>query len=386
MADVCAGLHAAHELEDDDGALLGVVHRDVSPQNVLVSTRGVAKLIDFGVAKARDRLSGETHGDTLKGKVQYMPPEQALGLPVDRRADVWAVGAVLHHLITGKPPFEADNEIQTIFMITSGRRPSALPSEVPACVRDIVKRALSHSAEARYSTAAELQQALEDAIVETRLAGTTSVVAAFVEAIAGDRAEKRKEAIALGLKAAEDRENVAAIMRSNAETAGAADTPAGETTAVTEAGNRLRRAEPCCCPSPRRRPRDRPSAPPRSRFRQSIPRGDGQIVVTAGVLVDRRGDRADARNALDGPRRLPRSGARPRRPLVTTTAAAASPPSTAPTGRRTGGGGRDPRTPRRRRARRTRMPRPRDGRRGDAAAPAAKPRPAASSHRGNYGF
>ena len=153
------------------GAPLGVVHRDVSPQNVLVTTRGVAKLIDFGIAKARDRLAGDTHGDTLKGKVQYMAPEQALGLPVDRRADVWAVGAVLYHLIAGRPPFEADNEIQTLFMITSGRPPPPLPSDVPAPVRDVVKRALAHSAEARYATAAELQQALEDAIVECEARG-----------------------------------------------------------------------------------------------------------------------------------------------------------------------------------------------------------------------
>src|SRR5208282_5010290 len=104
---------------DDKGRPLGVVHRDVSPQNVLVTTRGVAKLIDFGIAKARDRLAGDTHANTLKGKVQYMSPEQALGRSVDRRADVWAVGAVLYHLISGKPPFDASSEIQILFMITS---------------------------------------------------------------------------------------------------------------------------------------------------------------------------------------------------------------------------------------------------------------------------
>jgi eukaryotic-like serine/threonine-protein kinase len=284
MADVCGGLHAAHELRDDDGAPLGVVHRDVSPQNVLVTTRGVAKLIDFGIAKARDRLAGETHGDTLKGKAQYMAPEQALGLPVDRRADVWAVGAVLHHLIAGKPPFEADNEMQTLFLITSGRRPAPLPPEVPGCVREVVERALARSAEARYATAADLQHALEDAIVESKLAASTSAVAAFIEEIAGDRAQKRKEAIAIGLEAAEDRERVAAIMRSNAEATGAPDTGSRQVTALTQADT-LRRPERILPPEPTTSPTGRTLGSATMAL-PTIHRGRGRTVaVAAGVLV-----------------------------------------------------------------------------------------------------
>ena len=220
MADVCGGLHAAHELKDDAGQPMGVVHRDVSPQNVLVTTRGVAKLIDFGIAKARDRLAGETHADTLKGKVQYLAPEQALGRPIDRRADVWAVGAVLYHLISGKPPFDANNEIQILFMITSGRPPAPLPPTVPAPVRDVIKKALAQSPNDRYATAADLQQALEDAIIQSNLATSTSAIATFLHEMVGDRADKRKEAIAFGLKAAEEREKAAALMRSNADQSG----------------------------------------------------------------------------------------------------------------------------------------------------------------------
>src|ERR1019366_8718221 len=89
VADVCGGLHAAHELKDERGALLGVVHRDVSPQNILVGSRGVAKLIDFGIAKARDRLTGDTNPGLMKGKIHYTAPEQAHGVEVDRRADVF---------------------------------------------------------------------------------------------------------------------------------------------------------------------------------------------------------------------------------------------------------------------------------------------------------
>ena len=329
MADVCGGLHAAHELRGDDGAPLGVVHRDVSPQNVLVTTRGVAKLIDFGIAKARDRLAGETHGDTLKGKVQYMPPEQALGLPVDRRADVWAVGAVLHHLIAGRPPFEADNEIQTLFMITSGRQPAPLPSEVPAPVRDVVKRALAHSAEGRYATAADLQKALEDAIVECRLAGTTSAVAAFIEEIVGDRAQKRKEAIAIGLKAAEEREKVEAIMRSNAETTGATDTDPHEVMALTQADTPRRSGE-----TPQPESTTSPTGQTLGSAAMALPmihRGRGRtIAVVAGVLVVAG---VIALLTMRSPRQgAPESAAAVAAPAVTTTplATAPSPPAPGP--------------------------------------------------------
>ena len=224
MADVCGGLHAAHELHGADGAQLGVVHRDVSPQNVLVSTKGVAKLIDFGIAKARDRLSGETNTDQLKGKVQYMAPEQALGRPVDRRADVWAVGAVLYHLLGGRPPYEADNDVATLFVLSSGRPPPPLRSDVHGAVAAVVRRALSFTPHARYATAAEMQQALEEAIVRSGLVTTAAGVAAYLAAQMGERAEKRKEAIALGLKAADERDKFAEIMRSNTDRKTAGET------------------------------------------------------------------------------------------------------------------------------------------------------------------
>ncbi len=195
MADVCGGLHAAHELQGADGDSLGVVHRDVSPQNVLVNTRGVAKLIDFGIAKARDRIAGDTNSETLKGKVQYMAPEQALGRPIDRRADVWAVGAVLFHLLSGKPPFETENEIQTLFVLSSGRPAPPLRGDVHPAVAAVVRRALSHAPAARYATALEMQHALEEAIVQAGLVTSSATVAAYLAEHTGDRSEKRKEAI-----------------------------------------------------------------------------------------------------------------------------------------------------------------------------------------------
>jgi serine/threonine-protein kinase len=218
MADVCGGLHAAHELRDENGQLLNVVHRDVSPQNVLVTTRGIAKLIDFGIAKARDRVAGDTNVDQVKGKVAYMAPEQAIGRPTDRRADVYAVGAVLYHLLAGRPPFQGDNDIQTLFALSSGRPPVPLPPSVHPAVSAVIKRALTHSPDGRYPTALAMQQALEEAMVTAGLVTSTNTVASYLADLVPDRAERRKQVIALGLKAAAEREAVARVMRSNADT------------------------------------------------------------------------------------------------------------------------------------------------------------------------
>jgi serine/threonine protein kinase len=220
MADACAGLHAAHDLHDEHGALLGVVHRDVSPQNVLVSRTGIVKLIDFGIAVARDRFGADTNAGQLKGKVHYMAPEHVLGRPVDRRTDVWAAGAVLHHLLSGTPPFEGENEMHTILMIKNALPPPPLPDTVHPAVGAVAMRALSPIPDERFATAADMQDALENAMVEANLKTTTVAVSSFLEEIAGDHARMRKEAIALGLKLAAERDQVAEMMRANVGTTG----------------------------------------------------------------------------------------------------------------------------------------------------------------------
>ncbi len=231
LADVCGGLHAAHELRDDGGLLMGVVHRDVSPQNVLVSTTGVAKLIDFGIAKARDRLSGDTSADQLKGKVRYMAPEQALGRTMDRRADLWAVGALLYHLLCGRPPYEGENDMQTLFLLSSGRPPSPLPPGIHPAIVGLVRRALAHSPDKRFATALELGQAIERAMVEAGVSTSTADVAAFLAEHAPERAQKRKDAVALGLKAAEERDKYAKLLHSNADASGPSEPGSGIVTA-----------------------------------------------------------------------------------------------------------------------------------------------------------
>ncbi len=180
VADAASGLHAAHNLRDRKGAHLGVVHRDVSPQNILLNVEGVAKVIDFGIAKARDRMAGDTSDGALKGKLLYMAPEQALGREIDRRADVWSLGAVLYHLLAGIPVFKGPTDAATFAFLTSGLPPPPLPSNIPAPVAAVVRRALSPVVE-RYSTTAELQRAIEEAMVESRLATSLADVAAYVD-------------------------------------------------------------------------------------------------------------------------------------------------------------------------------------------------------------
>ncbi|MBI2394444.1 MAG: serine/threonine protein kinase [Deltaproteobacteria bacterium] len=212
LADACGGLHAAHELRGRDGQLLGVVHRDVSPQNVLVSTKGVAKIIDFGVAKARDRLAEDTNAGVLKGKIQYMAPEQAVGKPIDRRADVWAVGAMLYAMLAGKPPFDGPNQLATLHRLTSGKPPMPLPPSVPKPITDVVRAVLTHDPDRRIPTALDLQHALEEAMNRTGLGATHTEVAAFLREHLADRAAARKQAIDLALAAAAERARVAQVL------------------------------------------------------------------------------------------------------------------------------------------------------------------------------
>jgi len=205
-ADAAAGLHAAHTLKERDGTDLGVVHRDVSPQNILIANSGTTVIIDFGVAKARDRVSQDTSAGQLKGKIRYMAPEQAVGKPLDHRADVWALGAILYEIFGGKPPFDGPNEVATLHKLTSAAPPDPLPPSVPAPVRAVIERALAHDPEARYATALEMNLALETAMVEIGESTSVSVVGHYTAQLLADRKEARKKAVDTALQAARSRE------------------------------------------------------------------------------------------------------------------------------------------------------------------------------------
>jgi serine/threonine protein kinase len=177
IAEVCAGLHAAHELRDGTGAPRRVVHRDVSPDNVLVNDAGVARLTDFGIARARDRLSDETSLGRVKGKAGYIAPEQAMRKRIDRRVDVWAAGATLYRLLAGRPPFGTLDELaQFINADQDVPRLAGVPLDIEDCVR----RALDRDPRDRYPTAGEMQRALETASRVTGVVLAPEEVARFV--------------------------------------------------------------------------------------------------------------------------------------------------------------------------------------------------------------
>lgn len=192
IADAASGLHAAHELTSD-GTPLNVIHRDVSPQNILVRSAGSAAVIDFGIAKARDRLAEETRAGDLKGKVRYMAPEQALGRAVDRRVDVWALGAVLYELFAGKGPFDAGSEVAALQKLVRGDRPAELPAQVPEPVRAVIGQALNHDRDRRFSTAAALSRAIEQAMGLAGLTASAHDIATFVAPFIAERRRTRFE-------------------------------------------------------------------------------------------------------------------------------------------------------------------------------------------------
>ena len=179
------GLHYAHELKDYDGRPLGVVHRDVSPQNIIVTYDGHVKLVDFGVAKAADATTVTASG-VFKGKVRYAAPEQALCADVDRRADVFAVGTILWEMLCGKRMWQEQGDASVLLSLAQGiipRLKDARP-DVPPELEAICTKALSHDASSRYATALEFRDALagylrQSGEKETNLGAT--VATAFAE-------------------------------------------------------------------------------------------------------------------------------------------------------------------------------------------------------------
>ena len=189
---VAAGLHHAHELRADDGRPLDIVHRDVSPSNVLVSFDGTVKVTDFGVAKWLQQKSFTYQGQ-LKGKFAHMSPEQCRGEPLDRRSDVFALGTLLYEMATGRPPFEADTELELLSKIASqdaiwpGGPPSGLKAELPESFGAIIMRALRRNRADRFATTREMQLALEGWAREEKVVASAVSLGAYVEGLFADR-------------------------------------------------------------------------------------------------------------------------------------------------------------------------------------------------------
>jgi serine/threonine-protein kinase len=197
VSQVLAGLHAAHELSDDSGPL-GVVHRDVSPHNILVTYDGVAKLLDFGIAKATHQTNSNTETGEIKGKFSYMAPEQILGGTVDRRCDIFAAGIVLYLLTTGRHPFKHHNTAAVIHAITTDEPvtpPSAISEAFPEALEQVLLKALDKDVEKRWATAEEMRTALERALPQAFTDAGRLELRAFMEHVVGDRKLARREAV-----------------------------------------------------------------------------------------------------------------------------------------------------------------------------------------------
>ena len=184
MAGVLDGLHAAHEARNDRGEHIGLVHRDVSPQNIQVGVDGVAKVLDFGIAKAAGRLQ-DTRDDQLKGRLRYMAPEQLRpNGKVDRRSDIYSASVVLWEALTGKAIFKAESDWQMAHLIMDGvkRKPSELNPKVHPELDELVMRGLAVREEDRFQTAYDMAVAIE----EVGPIGTPREVGQWVEEIAAD--------------------------------------------------------------------------------------------------------------------------------------------------------------------------------------------------------
>jgi serine/threonine protein kinase len=172
--EACRGLAYAHSLTDENGQALGMVHRDISPSNVMLSYEGAVKLLDFGIAKALGDAPETTKNGTMKGKYAYMAPEQTEGEEVSNRSDIFACGIVLHEVLTGRRLFKGANDVQTIERVRrcDVPRPSLQNPAVPPAMDAIILKALARKPADRWGDAAEMADALDDIVHEARFQPT----------------------------------------------------------------------------------------------------------------------------------------------------------------------------------------------------------------------
>ncbi len=193
MLEACKGLSYAHTCENpENGEPLHIVHRDVSPPNILISKNGEVKLVDFGLAKANSQIESTDPG-VVKGKFSYLSPEAASGLDIDQRADVFAVGIILWEMFTSRRLFLGESDYQTVELVRQARIPSiaALNPEIEPELESIVRKALERDPDRRYQTAADLGDALAQYLFSRRMKVTARDIAALVRDTQIEQAKKR---------------------------------------------------------------------------------------------------------------------------------------------------------------------------------------------------
>jgi len=181
---VCSALEYAHRKKDDHGQPMMTVHRDISPQNILISFEGDVKLTDFGIAKAASKAT-VTEAGALRGKLLYMSPEQAWGKPMDRRSDLFSLGIVFYEMVTDHKPFLGSSEVSILETVRECKvaPPSRLNREVPPSLERVVMKALDRDPERRYQDAAEMYRDLEAVLHETPPPPTAATLAHFMETL-----------------------------------------------------------------------------------------------------------------------------------------------------------------------------------------------------------
>ena len=207
----CAGLQYAHDKVGLDGTPLGIVHRDVSPPNIIITYDGLVKVVDFGIAKAATAKSSTAVGQ-LKGKIPYMSPEQCRSEPLDRRSDIFSIGILLYELTVGRRLFSAETEIAIIRKITTGGfpPPTSVHPHYPGELEAIVMRALQLNRESRYANARELQIELEEFAREYKLSLSSAKLAGFMEELFDDEARRWPTNPSIAIEAAQAAEPVLA--------------------------------------------------------------------------------------------------------------------------------------------------------------------------------
>ena len=193
MLECCKALQYAHNAENpENGKCLEIVHRDVSPPNILVSKNGEVKLVDFGLAKANSQIASTDQG-VVKGKFSYLSPEAASGLAVDKRADIFAVGILLWEMFTGRRLFYGETDYQTVELVRQARIPSiaALNPDIAPELEGIVRKALAQDPNERYQEAAALGDALAQFLFSNQMKVTSRDVAAVVKETQLERARKK---------------------------------------------------------------------------------------------------------------------------------------------------------------------------------------------------
>ncbi len=193
LSGALQGLHAAHEATDERGASLGIVHRDVSPQNILVGADGMTRVLDFGVAKASGRMQTTREGQ-IKGKLSYMPPEQLHSETLSRRADIYAASVVMWEALTGQRLFRGDTESIVLARILNGEvsPPSKVAPELPPELDALVMRGLSRDPNARFATAREMALALDKCVAPASLAEMSEWLETAAGSMLTERAAKVK--------------------------------------------------------------------------------------------------------------------------------------------------------------------------------------------------